>query len=221
MRSQSAFKTFVLSGRNSGFGQSWLKPNRRTTVADPQSQTWRPAAIGGDSSVVPVAASAPLPVRTMPGSEVRPGPTAGNPFLAQTPLLARRPLRVTAGNGQLPNDQGQVWRDYDISPYTARVTTTKRPNRRSSTGSFAKRAMRSGTASRSASSAPCRGRCASIIRRRCKPWWRTSLIALSPARPRHGLSASASPRSTAPTGGSPPIARCGRSPCKRRASARG
>ena len=34
---------------------------------------------------------------------------------------------MTAGNGTLPNDQGQVWREYDISPYTARVTTTKRP----------------------------------------------------------------------------------------------
>ena len=36
-------------------------------------------------------------------------------------------MRVTAGNGTLPNEQGQVWREYDISPYTARVTTTKRP----------------------------------------------------------------------------------------------
>jgi len=27
----------------------------------------------------------------------------------------------------LPNDAGQVWRDYDITGYTARVTTTKRP----------------------------------------------------------------------------------------------
>ena len=34
---------------------------------------------------------------------------------------------MTAGSGALPNEQGQVWREYDISPYTARVTTTKRP----------------------------------------------------------------------------------------------
>ncbi len=27
----------------------------------------------------------------------------------------------------LPNDAGQVWRDYDLSAYTARVTSTKRP----------------------------------------------------------------------------------------------
>jgi hypothetical protein len=31
------------------------------------------------------------------------------------------------GNLGLPSDAGQVWRDYDISSYTARVTTTKRP----------------------------------------------------------------------------------------------
>lgn len=35
--------------------------------------------------------------------------------------------RVTAGSGQLPNEHGQVWREYDISPYTLRVASTKRP----------------------------------------------------------------------------------------------
>jgi hypothetical protein len=34
---------------------------------------------------------------------------------------------VSAGSGTLPNEQGQVWREYDISTYTSRVTTTKRP----------------------------------------------------------------------------------------------
>ena len=37
--------------------------------------------------------------------------------------------RVTNGNGTLPSDQGQVWREYDITPYTARVTSTNRPER--------------------------------------------------------------------------------------------
>ena len=41
--------------------------------------------------------------------------------------MTHRALHVTAGSGTLPNEQGQVWREYDISPYTARVTTTKRP----------------------------------------------------------------------------------------------
>jgi hypothetical protein len=34
---------------------------------------------------------------------------------------------VTKGSGALPQDQGQVWREYDIRPYTLRVTTTARP----------------------------------------------------------------------------------------------
>jgi hypothetical protein len=41
---------------------------------------------------------------------------------------SRTPIaRSTAGPGSLPNDAGQVWRDYDISPYTTRVTATNRP----------------------------------------------------------------------------------------------
>lgn len=40
----------------------------------------------------------------------------------------RRPLaRVTQGIDTLPNQQGQVWRDYDVSPYTLRVPSTNRP----------------------------------------------------------------------------------------------
>lgn len=35
--------------------------------------------------------------------------------------------RVSKGNAALPQDQGQVWREYDIRPYTLRVTTTARP----------------------------------------------------------------------------------------------
>ena len=43
-------------------------------------------------------------------------------------LVSNKPLtHVTGGSGTLPNDAGQVWREYDISPYTTRVTTTKRP----------------------------------------------------------------------------------------------
>ncbi|HUT08985.1 MAG TPA: hypothetical protein VMY42_00680 [Thermoguttaceae bacterium] len=41
---------------------------------------------------------------------------------------SRQPIaRVTSGTGTLPNKYGQVWREYDISPYTLRVTSTKRP----------------------------------------------------------------------------------------------
>ena len=47
---------------------------------------------------------------------------------SSAPAVSRAPLtRVSAGNGTLPNDHGQVWREYDISPYTLRVTSTNRP----------------------------------------------------------------------------------------------
>ena len=58
-------------------------------------------------------------------------PVAAAPAASASPAAAesarRSALRVTTGNGTLPNEQGQVWREYDISPYTGRVTTTRRP----------------------------------------------------------------------------------------------
>ncbi|MEN6557730.1 MAG: hypothetical protein ABFC54_06085, partial [Thermoguttaceae bacterium] len=36
------------------------------------------------------------------------------------------PARFRDGSAALPNDAGQIWREYDISAYTTRVTTTKR-----------------------------------------------------------------------------------------------
>jgi hypothetical protein len=48
--------------------------------------------------------------------------------LKQITTSPRKPIsRVTAGPATLPNEQGQVWREYDISSYTMRVTTTNRP----------------------------------------------------------------------------------------------
>jgi hypothetical protein len=94
----------------------------------PPGSAWRPVAPGTDSGAVsPAGATAPYgntPAFSAPNVPVAPG---GNPFLARPTLVARRPLQVTAGSGTLPNDQGQVWREYDIGTYTARVTTTKRP----------------------------------------------------------------------------------------------
>lgn len=53
-----------------------------------------------------------------------PAPDALQP-IAVTP---RRPIAsVSQGPASLPNEQGQVWREYDISPYTVRVTSTNRP----------------------------------------------------------------------------------------------
>ena len=66
-----------------------------------------------------------------PGGETRPAATTASANSGgMTPISGapRAPVaRVTSGTGTLPNQDGQIWREYDISPYTARVTSTNRP----------------------------------------------------------------------------------------------
>ena len=62
-------------------------------------------------------------------SDDQPEPSV-TPVSASLPTAkpAKKPSKPSSGgNKTLPNDAGQIWREYDISPYTARVTTTKRP----------------------------------------------------------------------------------------------
>ncbi len=61
-------------------------------------------------------------------------PPAAGPSSSATPAKADRPdaakpriAKVSAGKGALPNEQGQLWREYDITPYTLRVASTNRP----------------------------------------------------------------------------------------------
>ncbi len=49
------------------------------------------------------------------------------PAVADQVEPARPTTKVTEGTGTLPSNHGQVWREYDISPYTSNVTTTARP----------------------------------------------------------------------------------------------
>lgn len=80
---------------------------------------WRPP--GGNSSVVQAADA-----RNSAAGSV--GPTAGAPG-ALTPSGGKRAThaQVTKGSSSLPNDHGQVWREYDISPYTLRVQNSNHP----------------------------------------------------------------------------------------------
>jgi hypothetical protein len=120
MWARSIFTTFVFSVATT---QVWAQTAQNPGAAT--GPTWRPANAGADNGAAPTAATASAAAFTTPaGPATAPGV---NPFLAPPATVARRALRVTAGNGTLPNERGQVWREYDISPYTARVTTTKRP----------------------------------------------------------------------------------------------
>ncbi|MCH2113735.1 MAG: hypothetical protein MK171_02310 [Pirellulales bacterium] len=57
----------------------------------------------------------------------QPGVTTAS---AESPITQNPPgsrAQVTKGSSTLPNDHGQVWREYDISPYTMRVQNTTKP----------------------------------------------------------------------------------------------
>ncbi len=125
MWARSIFTALILSAAAT---QAWAQTVQGGYSPAP-SPAWRPAGVGTDNGASP-AAAAPVPLS--PGGAAfttprAPDGTGANPFLAPMPRTVRRSLRVTAGNGTLPNEQGQIWREYDISPYTTRVTTTKRP----------------------------------------------------------------------------------------------
>ena len=105
-----------------GTNGKWRVPGTNRPVNDSNGST-----PGGLAPVQPqgtLQAQAPLQGGT-PGSV--PG-TIQQPIQPLSAAAARGPIaRVTPGSGTLPNDAGQEWRDYDISPYTARVTSTNRP----------------------------------------------------------------------------------------------
>ncbi len=109
----------------------------------PESDLFPPADTGPeperDATGAPVApresaSPAPLPAReTTDRSSGDPAsgggaPAADRPPLEQLPHRPRAPMaRVSSGSGSLPNDAGQIYREYDIVDYTKRVTNTNSP----------------------------------------------------------------------------------------------
>ena len=84
-------------------GRSWAQ----TVPGEPATAAASPIPRGGLPARRPWRRSWPPP---------RPPTCPAGPSPASPPAPAA-----------LPNEHGQIWREYDISPYTARVTTTKRP----------------------------------------------------------------------------------------------
>jgi hypothetical protein len=123
MRARITFTLFALV-----FATEILAQTEPITPAPTPNTTWRPALPAADNSATTANTAASLsPAAPVFSAPTATGAAGGNPFLAPRPAVTRRSARVTAGSGTLPNEQGQVWREYDITPYTARVTTTKRP----------------------------------------------------------------------------------------------
>jgi hypothetical protein len=70
----------------------------------------------------PAATAAP---KARPAGDIT--PVEGAPAAVPTTAPGITRAQVSKGSGALPQDRGQVWREYDIRPYTTRVTTTARP----------------------------------------------------------------------------------------------
>jgi hypothetical protein len=88
----------------------WAEAQQPAATAGPPaaSGTWKPAI----EKETPIRTAA----RDEPSLAVESAPSGRAPI-----------TQVSRGAGVLPNDQGQVWREYDIRPYTSRVTTTEKP----------------------------------------------------------------------------------------------
>lgn len=78
-----------------------------------------PAARPADGT----AAAGAAPAAKLPEQNVTPI----EPLKSMSPENRGPIARVSTGNGSLPNDGGQIYREYDISPYTGRVANTARP----------------------------------------------------------------------------------------------
>ncbi len=85
---------------------------------------------GGSRELFAQAPPATMPADNGNVNWRQPTTTGGAPVngIQASPGVPRTPIaKVTSGNGALPNEGGQIWREYDITPYTLRVTTTTRP----------------------------------------------------------------------------------------------
>ena len=107
--------------------------NQSAIQAQPSTQT---SATNPNASIL----SQPQPPATNTGSNTRAAGFAESPTTQITPPTAQQRLtaaaatkpgvtRVSHTTNQLPNKAGQVWREYDISPYTSQITSSDQPEK--------------------------------------------------------------------------------------------
>ncbi|MEM8946735.1 MAG: hypothetical protein AAGD11_16295 [Planctomycetota bacterium] len=103
------------------------------TLVYAQASGWRPsggAAAPPNRYGAPTATAQQLSV-AQASSPVTPQtaqPQASAPVTSTGQKITRAP--VSKGSGQLPNDHGQVWREYDISSYSLRDQSSENPEQR-------------------------------------------------------------------------------------------
>lgn len=99
-------------------------PPNRPLASVSKATTTTPSA--AKATVTPITPSGAKVPTTLTSNFAADGTAPLSPAPA-TPSEIRNSVRVSKGAGTLPNDQGQVWREYDISPYTSRLKDAKKP----------------------------------------------------------------------------------------------
>ncbi|MFM8250093.1 MAG: hypothetical protein ACKOBW_00695 [Planctomycetota bacterium] len=95
----------------------------------------QPLRLSAQTSGPAAASTAPSAAGTAPSATGTSNPVASNPAAAAptVPVAAAAAApsvaRVSKGSGVLPNSQGQIWREYDISPFTLRAKGIEKPER--------------------------------------------------------------------------------------------
>lgn len=121
----------VLAGPLSARAQSTGKPFSLAPIGSPPAATAENSSAGSEKVQwrSPRKGTPPLAIRPQATTAARSSTTSGG-TIDVTPVrnnLTPSAARVTPGDGKLPADRGQVWREYDISPYTSKVTNTEKP----------------------------------------------------------------------------------------------
>jgi hypothetical protein len=121
VRHLTAFSIFTVWSLTLAPGSTYAQNDNSWKRSSPAE-----ARYGSTSGASP--ASGPRPLNSSSSNDIT--PIGGDPLSAGNSGAATAgPQRadVTKGSGTLPSEQGQVWRDYKIRPFTDRVANSERP----------------------------------------------------------------------------------------------
>lgn len=100
-------------------------------TAQTGGSTWRSPAEGvvAEASRYQAAPTGSAYENSSPGGGQQAAPVDNSvtPTPQQTSGVQPTRAQVSKGSGKLPNDHGQIWQEYDITPYTLRMTNTAQP----------------------------------------------------------------------------------------------
>lgn len=121
----SVFAVLALS--HIAFGQDWRAPGGGETAVPNRYREANAANDNNNSGATATTQAATAAAARTQARSTSSGESGGREVINATPSGRPTIAKVTKGIDVLPNDRGQIWREYDISPYTLRVTSSDKP----------------------------------------------------------------------------------------------